>query len=147
MNIVALCLLVAFLWGIAPILEKMSLSDASSFTVLTIRSIATTVVLIVLTVITGKQQEVMAVDGKTFLLILAGGFFGILGLFIYFVALKQDLATRVVPLVNIFPLFTALNAVIILNERLTTQRTAGIVLVVAGVVLINWGQFTAGHAD
>ena len=137
MNIVILCLLVALVWGIAPIFEKMSLKHISSFGALTIRSIATTVVLITLAFMMGRQKEIFGVDGKTLIYILLGGVCGILGLFIYFVALKQDATSRVVPLVNIFPLFTVLYSVVLLNETLTPMRIAGILLVVGGVYLIN----------
>lgn len=140
MNIVILCLLVALVWGIAPIFEKLSLKHISAFGALTIRSTVTTVVLITLAFMMGRQKEILGVDGKTLVYILLGGVFGILGLFIYFVALKQDAASRVVPLVNIFPLFTVLYSIVLLNETVTPMRLAGILLVVGGVYLINVGH-------
>jgi len=147
MNVVGICLLVAVIWGIAPIFEKMSLVKTSSFTALTVRITATAIVLLIITFLTGKGKNITSLDGRTVLFILVGGFFGILGLFLYFVALKQDAASRVVPLVNIFPLFTAGYSVLLLNEKLTSMRILGIILIVAGLFCINWNYFIDTHQE
>jgi transporter family protein len=95
----------------------------------------------VVSLVTGKYREFAAVDSKTLLwIVLAGLFGGIIGLFIYFVALQQGLTSRIVPIAATFPLFTAIYAFIFLNEPISFQRLAGIVLVVVELVLINWDR-------
>ncbi len=141
MKTAALALLVASIWGITPIFEKLSLVKASPLTVITLRFLFTTTIVVTISLVTGKYRELSTVDGKTFLwIILAGILGGIVGLFIYFVALKQDLTTRIVPIAATFPLFTALYASIFLREAITLPRIAGIVLIVIGLVLINWNN-------
>jgi len=89
----------------------------------------------------GKHTEIISVDSKSLLFILVGGFFGILGLFLYFVALKQADASRVVPLVNVFPLFTAFYSVALLGEKLTVSKWVGIAFIIAGIILLNQQSF------
>jgi transporter family protein len=147
MKTATLALLVASIWGLTPIFEKLSLIKASPFTVITLRFIFTTTLVVVASLVTGKYREFSTVDGKTLLWIfLAGLLGGIVGLFIYFVALKQDLTSRIVPIAATFPLFTALYAFIFLDEHISPQRLAGIILIVIGLILINWNS-VGGHSE
>jgi len=143
MKTAALALLVASIWGITPILEKLSLINASPFTVLTIRFVFTAMFVAVASIVTGKYRELSSVDGKTFLWIILAGFLGgIVGLFLYFVALKQDLTTKIAPITATFPLFTAIYAYIFLHEPITLLRLIGIVLIVLGLMFINWNSIS-----
>jgi uncharacterized membrane protein len=144
MKAAALALLVASIWGVTPIFEKLSLVKASPFTVMTLRFIFTATCVVVISLVTGKYKEFSTIDGKTLLwIILAGLLGGIVGLFIYFVALKQDLTSRIAPITATFPLFTALYAFIFLHEPISIQRIMGILFIVIGLVLINWNNVTA----
>lgn len=139
MTVTLLALLVAAIWGIAPIFEKLSLARVSPFTALTIRFMFTTGIVVVFSLVSGKFRDIKNVDPMSLLWICLGGLVGgVIGLLIYFVALKQGAATRIVPITATFPLFTAFYAYLFLNEQITATRVAGIVLVVFGVVLINW---------
>lgn len=139
MKAAALALLVASIWGVTPIFEKLSLVKASPFTVITIRFIFTTICLVIVSFVSGKYKDFATVDGKTFLWIILAGFLGgIVGLFLYFVALKQDFTSRIVPIAATFPLFTVLYAFIFLREGISINRLAGAILIVFGLVLINW---------
>jgi len=139
MKAAALALLVASIWGISPIFEKLSLIKASPLTVITIRFIFTTICLVIVSLVTGKYKDFANVDGKTFLWIILAGFLGgIVGLFLFFVALKQDFTSRIVPIVATFPLFTVLYAYIFLREEISINRLAGAIFIVFGLVLINW---------
>jgi transporter family protein len=141
MKTAALALLVASIWGITPIFEKLSLVKASPLTVMTLRFIFTTTFVVVISLVTGRYRELSSVDGRTLLWICLAGFLGgLIGLFIYFVALKQGLTSKIVPIAATFPLFTALYAYIFLHEPLTFQRVTGIVFVVIGLILINWNS-------
>ncbi len=143
MKTALLALLVASIWGITPIFEKLSLIKASPFTVLTIRFVFTAMCVAVASIVTGKYRELSSVDGKTFLWIILAGFLGgIVGLFLYFVALKQDLTTKIAPITATFPLFTAIYAYIFLHEPITLLRLIGIVLIVLGLMFINWNSIS-----
>ena len=143
MKTALLALLVASIWGITPIFEKLSLINASPFTVMTIRFIFTATCVGIVSLLTGKYRELTNVDVKTFFwIILAGLLGGIVGLFIYFVALKEDLVSKIAPITATFPLFTALYAYIFLHEPITLLRLIGIVLIVLGLMFINWNSIS-----
>lgn len=135
----ALALLVAAIWGVAPIFEKMSLVKTAPLTALTIRFIFTTSLLLIITFVTGRFGEIKNVDGASLLWICIAGFIGgILGLLLYFTVLKEHLTSHIVPIVATFPLFTTIYAYFLLKEQISAVRMAGILLVVTGLVLINW---------
>lgn len=142
MKVLLLSLFVASVWGLAPIFEKLSLIRTSPFTALTIRFMFTTSIVVILSILTGNFKEIAKVDPKSLLWICLGGLIGgIVGLLVYFVVLKENLTTRVIPLTATFPLFTAFYAYLFLKENITMLRLIGIILVVIGVVLINWSSF------
>jgi uncharacterized membrane protein len=141
MKTAALALLVASIWGITPIFEKLSLIKASPITVITLRFIFSATCLLVFSVISGGYKDLVSVDGRTLMwIILAALFGGIIGLFLFFVALKQDLTSKIVPIAATFPLFTALYAYVFLHEHITAQRLTGIIFIVIGLILINWNS-------
>lgn len=141
MKAAALALLVASIWGITPIFEKLSLVKASPLTVITLRFIFTTTCVIAASLVTGRYREIASVDGRTLLWIfLAGLLGGVVGLLIYFSVLKQDLTSRIVPIAATFPLFTALYAFIFLHETISIQRLVGIVFIVVGLIFVNWNS-------
>jgi len=142
MTAALLALLVASIWGVAPIFEKLSLVKTAPFTALTIRFIITTSIVVAISLVTGQFKDIRNVDAVSLFWIALGGISGgVIGLFLYFVVLKDNLTTHIVPITATFPLFTALYAYLFLKEHITAVRLAGILFVVAGVVLINWDRF------
>jgi len=133
-----LALVVACIWGINPIFEKFALKNASPFSVITIRFIFTGLCLAIYTVFAGRVDELVKVDSRTMMwIILSGLVGGLIGLFIFFVALKQEDTSKVLPIIASFPMFTAIFAYFILGETISLQRFIGILFVIVGVVLIN----------
>ena len=139
-----LALIVACIWGLNPIFEKFALNGATPFAMITIRFAFTTMCLLVITFSTGRMDQLLQVDRSTlFWILLSGLAGGLIGLFIFFMALKQDDASRIVPIVASFPMFTAFYAYIFLRENITSLRLAGIVFVVIGLIMINWRDIAA----
>lgn len=133
-----LALLVACIWGINPIFEKFALKNTSPFSVITIRFIFTAICLGVYTLFAGRVDELVKVDSRSLMWILLSGLLGgLLGLFIFFVALKQEDTSKVLPIIASFPMFTAIFAYFLLGETLSLKRLIGIMFVIVGVVLIN----------
>ncbi len=64
---------------------------------------------------------------------------GSLGLLTYYLALERGKASLVGPVVSVYPAIVALLSVALLSERLSAVQVAGIVLAVAGVVLVGTG--------
>lgn len=115
-----------------------SLLRASPLTVLTVRSLVVSAALIVVGLLTGQLRDLRRVDTSLFLLIAAGGVFGgLVGLFIYFWALKQDLASTIVPVAGTYPLVAAILGILFLGESFSLQRLFGALFVVLGVFLVR----------
>ena len=133
-----LALLVACIWGINPIFEKFALKNATPFSVITIRFIFTAICLGAYTLFAGRVDELIKVDSRSMMWILLSGLFGgLIGLFIFFVALKQEDTSKVLPIIASFPMFTAIFAYFLLGETISLKRFIGIMFVIVGVVLIN----------
>lgn len=135
-----LALLVAFIWGINPIMEKLSLVKATPLTVMTIRFIMTSIVLTIITLYQGKFYELNNLDSKTYYYIIIPAILAGVGLYIYFIALGKGESSKVVPIIATFPLFTAVYAFLILKESITTPKIIGTFLIVSGLVILNWGS-------
>ena len=144
MEAALLAFLVACIWGLNPIFEKLAIGGTTPFAMITIRFVFTSVCLLVITFFTGKTSEIAEVDRYTlFWILLSGLAGGLIGLFLYFTALKQDDASRIVPIVASFPMFTAFFAWIFLRENITPLRIVGIVFVVTGLILINYRELVS----
>lgn len=139
MRVTIMALAVAAIWGLSPILEKMSLRDAPTTVVMTIRLLFISACMAIFAIATGKTPAMFEIGSKTLTLILVSGLLGgILGLFVFFTALKQGEASYVIPLAATAPLFSALYAWAILGEKITHARMIGIVLIVVGAGLVYW---------
>ncbi len=131
-------LLAALLWGLTPVVEKLGLARATPIVGVAIRSVAISVILIVVIVVSGRWQAVWAVDARTaFYLILGGIMAGLCGQWAYFKALKYWESSRVVPIAGAYPLVALITSVVFLGEEFTLAKAIGTALVVAGVILLR----------
>lgn len=136
--VVLLLTITALLWGATPILEKMGLAKVDPLIGVTVRSAIVTAGLLILTFLLGKGKALMEVDGKGFLIFGASGLMaGILGMWTYYMALKMEATSKVVPIAACYPLVTALLSVLILNEGLSVSRVIGTALIVSGIWLVK----------
>lgn len=128
----------ALLWGVTPILEKIGLAKVDPLIAVTVRSAIVTAGLLILTFLFGKGKALMEVDGKSLLIFGASGLMaGILGMWTYYMALKMEATSKVVPIAACYPLVTALLSVLILNEGLSVSRVIGTALIVSGIWLVK----------
>jgi transporter family protein len=136
--VVLLLTITALLWGATPILEKMGLAKVDPLIGVTVRSAIVTAGLFLLTVILGKGRDLVSLDGKSILLFGASGMMaGLLGMWTYYMALKMEATSKIVPIAACYPLITALLSVLILNEGLSLPRVIGTVLIVSGIWLVK----------
>jgi len=131
-------LLAAFLWGLAPVFEKLGLIRISPLAGVTIRSIAITIILLIMVFLTNLGKELVHVDFKTVVFLVVSGIIaGLLGMWSYFKALKVWEASSVVPIVGVYPLLAFIFSMLFLGENLTLQKGIGVILIVSGVVLLG----------
>lgn len=136
--VILLLAVTAFLWGATPILEKMGLSKVDPLVGVTLRSSIVTAGLLILTIALGKGRELVSVDGKSLLLFgISGLMAGLFGMWTYYMALKMEPTSKIVPIAASYPLITALLSVLILNEGLSLPRVIGTALIVSGLWLVK----------
>lgn len=138
MQAALIAFLVACIWGINPVFEKLGLKGASPYTMITIRFIFSTICLVIYGLATEKINIFFSTDKRALFWILLSGVGAMTGLLLYFVALKMDDASKIVTIVATFPMFTAFYAYMFLGENLGLTRILGIVFVITGAILINW---------
>tara|TARA_B100001173_G_C15793348_1_gene464447 strand:+ start:139 stop:579 length:441 start_codon:yes stop_codon:yes gene_type:complete len=136
-----LALIVAALWGLAPIFEKMSLQTMSPIFILSVRFFLVTALLVPFFISTNQVLMLPELNIKNMLLILIPGLLAVLGIFLYFNALSGSSASKIVPLTAIYPLFTCFYAYIFLKEDFTTEKIIGTILIVAGVFILNYRDY------
>lgn len=136
---VALALISALLWGVAPIFDKLAISNPKVMPVPAnvIRCLGAIVALVVLMFLTG-EKSFAAIDARRALyLVIAGAIAGGVAMVTYYMALNTLGAGKTVPLTSIYPLFTVIFSVFFLGERVDLVKViAGTALIVCGVVLV-----------
>lgn len=136
-----LALIVAALWGLAPIFEKISLQYMSPIFILSVRFFLVTALLVPFFISTNQAMLLPELNIKNILIILIPGLLAVLGIFLYFNALSDSSVSKIVPLTAVYPLFTCFYAYIFLKEDFSTEKIIGTVLIVAGVFVLNYKDY------
>ena len=136
-----LALLVAAIWGVAPIFEKLSLHSMSPLYVLFIRFVLVTSLFVPIFITSNQALNLDQLTLKNLMLILIPGILAVIGIYLYFNALADSSASKIVPLTAIYPLFTCFYAFIFLKEDFTTEKIIGTILIVAGVFILNYKDY------
>ena len=136
-----LALIAAFLWGIAPIFDKLAISDSnvSPYLANVVRSIGALITLTILVLLL-RDFNTTAFDAKRVVyLLVSGSIAGGLAMIIYFMALKQIGVSRTVPLTSIYPLFAVAFSLLLLGESVSVRVVLGAIFIVIGIVLVSVG--------
>lgn len=139
MNPQLLALLTAAAWGIGGYFEKkgLHLGGLSPQVGITIR---TAVALIVLGIVSFPQWKTIPQAGPkalTMMVIGGGVVAGSVGMLCYYAAIKGAPLSQVMPIAFTSPLFGVLMGVILGGEALTPKTIFGMVLTVAGIIVLT----------
>lgn len=133
-------LLIAFLWGLSPVMHKVALTDISPQTTLVVSSAFYTVCTVAFAVYFKDKIAKDVYGGLSMRNILFLAFTSIVcGFFtniLYFSILKQNQSHIVSALIYSSPVFTLIMAYLLLRERITFAGFLGIILITFGVVLV-----------
>lgn len=136
---VVLALMTSVLWGITPIFDKLAAGRTSAGTMMAVRFTTTFLCVLPLYLIPSYRQEIFQLDRRTFFYIAGAAVLSaIIGIFLYFLALKKMEATQVTPIAATYPLITFVLGVLFLQEQAGWTKTVGTILAVAGVALISF---------
>jgi len=134
-----LAIITMIFWGAAPIFGKIGLTKINPYIALAIRSFIVALIMLIIISIRGDFRELIKVDLKSVAFIgLEGIFASLIGHFAYYYALKLGETSKIVPITSAFPLITVLIAIIFLSEKITLFKGSGILLIIAGIVLLRF---------
>lgn len=126
-------------WGIAPIFGKLGLGGIQPLAALTIRSLIISAILLIAVTASGQWGHVGGVTAKDAAYIaLEGICAALLGQLAYYYALKFGEVGRVSLIVAAFPLVALFLGIIFLGEKLTILKLVAALLIVTGIVLLNY---------
>lgn len=127
------------LWGVAPIFGKLGLGGTQPLVALTIRSVVTSIILLITVTALGKWGNVTGVVAKDAIYIMIEGVCAaLLGQLAYYYALKYGEVGRVAPIVAAFPLVALVLGAVFFGEELTLTKVVAAALIFAGIVLLKF---------
>ena len=141
MNPNLLALIVAAIWGLAPIFEKMSLKELNPMFVLFVRIVLVTCLILPFYLTSNSFSSILSLNLKNILLILIPGVLAVLGIYLYFNALVGSSASKIVPLTATYPLFTCFYGYLFLKEQITLETIIGTALIILGVFVLNYSDY------
>ena len=139
MNAFLWAILTAIVWGCVPMLEKIGLNRLETPVGLFYRCFGVLMGIVILLFFYGKEIKA-SLSGfhSGMIYLIAGGFIAsVVGQLFFYNALKTDEASKIVPLAGSYPLVAFLLGALLLGEKVTLAKSAGMIFVVAGVYLLR----------
>jgi bacterial/archaeal transporter family protein len=136
MHWITYALLSAIFASLVAIFGKVGLKDVDSTLATTIRAVVMAVFLIIVSLSLGKSNLLTTFDSKALGYIVLSGIAGALSWLFYFFAIKNGPVSAVASIDRLSVAFVFIIAVIFLGEAFTWAKLAGIVMIVAGAVLM-----------
>lgn len=132
--------LAAFVWGIAPILEKSGLVKIAPMAGLFYRCLGVLLGFLILLLFIVKPEEIRTADLRSASLLVLGGFLAsFIAQIFFYNALKSGSVSTVVPLSGSYPLIAFMLGVLLLGESFNIPKLIGVVLIVAGIWFLKVG--------
>lgn len=130
-------ILTAFVWGFVPLLEKMGLVKVAPLVGLFYRSLGVLIGILFLGIFL-KPQEIKAIDLRSALLLIIGGFLASFAAQICFYhGLKIGEVSRVVPISGSYPLIAFVLGIIFLGESLSPAKIIGVASIILGIWVLK----------
>lgn len=126
----------AFFAGMTAILAKIGIQDVDSTLATALRTIVVLAFSWLMVFVAGKQHGIESITPKSWLFLILSGVATGLSWLCYFRALQDGPASMVVPIDKLSILVTVVFSVLILHEQLSASYLIGLVLVVAGTLIM-----------
>ncbi|MCB1428018.1 MAG: EamA family transporter [Nitratireductor sp.] len=131
-------ILAAVFAALTAIFAKVGIENVDSDYATFIRTLIIAAVLLVMLSVMGKWQSPGQLSGRTWLFLTLSGLATGASWLAYFRALKLGDAARVAPLDKLSIILVAIFGVVFLGEKLAPANWLGVVLILAGVILVSW---------
>ncbi len=122
--------------SLTAILGKIGITDIESNLGTAIRTIVVLIMAWLVVIVTGKTDKLKNIDGKSLLFICLSGITTGLSWLCYYRALQDGLASVVVPIDKLSIVVTIAFSCFILKEKLSLKSFMGLILIVAGTLLL-----------
>lgn len=122
--------------GLTSILAKCGFKQTDSNAATALRTIVVLVFSWLMVLVTGADHNFAAVSGKTWCFLLLSGLATGASWLCYFKALKDGLASVVVPIDKLSILVTIVFSYVVFHETLTRKALIGLLLIVGGTLLM-----------
>ena len=132
----------AMMWAASPIMvaRGMALSKCTSNEINPIRSISFFLVTLMIALIHTKGDIPLVVSPKALLYIGGNVLLGyLIGDVLYFIAIREIGISLAVPVSNSYPMLVVLTSWLFLGEKITIQIVSGVIVVIAGLLLLRFG--------
>jgi transporter family protein len=139
MNWLGYALLSALFAGLIAVLAKVGMREVDPTLATAARSVIMAVALVVLVAARGQFGALGAIGARAWVFIALAGACGAASWLCYFRALQIGEAVRVAPIDRLSVLVTTVLAVAFLGEKVSVATGGGILLILAGAVLIARG--------
>jgi len=127
-----------FVWGLAPIFDKVAVEGTSPFIGNIYRSLTIAAIMIAIAVFSGEIKVVFRMPVKNVLFYVgSGALAGGIGVVTYYKAMQLAPSSKVVPIAAAYPLVTAVLSMLFLGEKISFERFAGIILIITGIYLVK----------
>ena len=136
-----LAFIVAAVWGLAPIFEKISLKELDPIFVLVVRFVIITCMILPFFLTSTNFNQLSTLSFKNLMLIVIPGILAVVGIYLYFNALVGSSASKIVPLTATYPLFTCFYGYLFLKEEITIEKVIGTILIIVGVFVLNYSDY------
>lgn len=122
--------------GLTSILAKCGIKKTDSNVATALRTIVVLVFSWLMVLVTGANHNFAAVSGKTWCFLILSGLATGASWLCYFKALKDGLASVVVPIDKLSILVTIIFSYVVFHEKLTRKALIGLLLIVGGTLLM-----------
>ena len=122
--------------SLTSILGKIGIQDVNSNLGTAIRTIVVLIMAWVVVFVTGKQNTIKQIEKKSWLFLILSGIATGASWLCYYRALQTGPASIVVPIDKLSILITIAFSYVVFHEKLTLKSGSGLVLIVAGTLLL-----------
>ena len=122
--------------GLTSILAKCGIKKTDSNVATALRTIVVLVFSWLMVLVTGANHNFAAVSGKTWCFLILSGLATGASWLCYYKALKDGLASVVVPIDKLSILVTIVFSYVVFHETLTRKALIGLLLIVGGTLLM-----------
>lgn len=133
---IGLACLSALFAGVTAVLAKIGLKNVDSSLATALRTIIVLIFSWIMVLFAGTQEQLKYIDSNTVLVLCFSGITTGLSWICYYKALQLGEASIVVPIDKLSIIVTIIFSYFVLKESLSKKAVAGLILIVAGTMLL-----------